>query len=89
MPWLRAQRRVARAEGHSEARAKLMAAVAGTILASREMPGLEAPLEPQELAGVTDEKVIDALLRCKDESDLRARLRALRHRAAYRSGPGI
>ena len=79
MPWLRAQRR--------EARAETMNAVAGRILASRGMPGLESPLEPQALAGVTDEEVVDALLQCKDESDLRARLRALRRRAAYRPAP--
>ena len=51
------------------------------------MPGLQSPLEPQELAGVTDEEIVDALLQCKDESDLRARLRALRRRTAYRPGP--
>ena len=53
---------------------------AGGILASRGLPGLESPLEPQELAGVTDEEVVDALLRCKDESDLRARLQTLPRR---------
>ena len=83
MPWLRAQRREARAE----ARAETMNAAAGRILASREMPGLESPLEPQALARVTDEEVVDALLQCKDESDLRARLRDLRRRAAYRPAP--
>ena len=80
MPWLRAQRREARAE----ARGRTLAAVAGGILASRGMPGLESPLEPQELAGVTDEEVVDALLRCKGEPDLRARLQTLRGRPAYR-----
>ncbi len=72
MPWLRALRR--------EGRAKTMNAVAGRILASRGMPGLESPLDPQDLAGVTDEEVVDASLRCKDESDFRARLRALPRR---------
>ena len=80
MPWLRAQRR--------EARAKTMNAVAGRLLASRGMPGFESPLDAGELARVTDEEVVDALLQCTDEPDLRARLRALRHRAAYRPGPG-
>ena len=84
MPWLRAQRR----EGRAEARAETMNAVAGRILASRGMPGLAPPLKPQELAGVTDEEVVDALLQCKDEPDLRARLRALHRRAAYRPGSG-
>ena len=57
MPWLRAQRREARAE----ARASTLAAGAGGLLASRGMPGLESPLEPHELTGVTDEEVVDAL----------------------------
>ena len=72
MPWLRSYR--------EEARAETLAAVAGQFLASRGMPGLASPLEPQELARATDEEVVDALLRCKDESDLRARLQALRGR---------
>ena len=80
MPWLRAQRR--------EARAETMNAVAGRILASRGMPGFESPLDARELARVTDEEVVDALLQCKDEPDFRARLRALRRRAAYSPGPG-
>ena len=96
MPWLRARRRVARTEAHAQGRAEgltegraegrlgarteAMNAVAGRILASRGMPGLESPLDPQDLAGVTDEEVVDASLRCKDESDFRARLRALSRR---------
>ena len=103
MPWLRAQRREGRAEartegrveglakgrteGRREARAETMNAVAGRILASRGMPGFETPLDARELARVTDEEVVDALLQCKDEPDLRARLRALRRRAAYRPAP--
>ena len=72
MPWLRAYR--------EEARAETLAALARQFLAPRGMPGLESPLEPQELARATDEEVVDALLRSKDESDLRARLQALRGR---------
>ena len=103
MPWLRAQRREGRAEeraqghveglaegrteGRREARAETMNAVAGRILAARGMPGFESPLDAWDLARVTDEEVVDALLQCKDESDLRARLRALRRRAAYRPAP--
>ena len=95
MPWLRTQRREGRAEGlaegrtegRREARAETMNVVAGRILAARGMPGFESPLDARELARVTDEEVVDALLQCKDESDLRARLRALRHRAAYRPAP--
>ena len=32
----------------------------------------------EDSPGVSDEEVVDALLQCKDESDLRARLEALR-----------
>ena len=80
LPWLRAHRREARAE----ARAGAMNAVAGRILASRGMPGLESPLGAGELGRVTDEEIVDALLQCESEADFRARLRALRLRAAYR-----
>ena len=76
MPWLRSYREEARAE----ARVGTMAAVAGTILASRGMPGLASPLTAEELAGIADEEVGEALLHCKDESDLRTRLQALRRR---------
>ena len=83
MPWLRAQRREAhaeglaqgRAEGHAAARVELMSAVASRILASRGMRGLASALNSEALAGLNDEEVIDALLRCSSESDLRARLR--------------
>ena len=83
MPWLRAQRREARAE----ARAASMNAVAGRILASRGMPGFESPLGARELGRATDEEIVDALLQCESEPDFRARLRVLRHRAAYRPTP--
>ena len=74
MPWLRAQRREAR----DEARAEAMAAVATGILASRGLPALSSPLVAEDVSGVTDEDVVGALLECKDESDLRARLHAVR-----------
>lgn len=83
MPWLRAQRREAR----REAQAETMTAVADRILASRGMPGLTLPLGAEELAGATNEEIVDALLQCRDEPDLRARLLALRRRPAYRPGP--
>lgn len=79
MPWLRAQRR--------EARAETMTGVADGILASRGMPGLALPLDAEELAGATNEEIVDALLRCTDEPDLRARLLALRGRPPYRLDP--
>ena len=70
-----------RAEGRLGGRAETMNAVAGGILTSRGMPGLELPLDARELAGVTDGEVVDALLRCRNESDFRARLRATRRRS--------
>ena len=76
MPWLRSYREEARAE----ARAGTMAAIAGTILASRGMPRLASPLLAEELAGIADEEAVEAMLHCKDEADLRARLQALRRR---------
>ena len=79
MPWLGAQRR--------EARAETMTAVADRILASRGMPGLALPLDADELAGATNDEIVDALLQCRDEPDLRARLLALRRRPAYRPDP--
>ena len=80
MPWLRTQRREARAQ----ARAETMNAVAGRILASRGLPGLESPLDARELGRATDEEIVDALLQCESEPDFRERLRALRLQAAYR-----
>ena len=74
MPWLRAQRREAR----EEARTRTMAAAAARILASRELPGLSSPLDAEDLSGIPDDDVVDALVQCEDESDLRSRLAALR-----------
>ena len=81
MPWLGAQRR--------EARAETMTAVADRILASRGMPGLALPLDADELAGAANDEIVDALLQCRDEPDLRARLLALRRRPAYRPDPRV
>ena len=79
MPWLRAQRREAR----EEARPETMAAVANGILTSRGLPGLAAPLGAEDLSGVADEDVVDALLRCEDEADLRARLDSVRRQPGH------
>ena len=76
MPWLRAYREEARAE----TRAGTMTAAASGILASRGVPGLASPLAAGELTGIPDKDVVEALLHCKDEPDLRARLRAHRRR---------
>ena len=75
MPWLRAQRR--------EARAETMAAVATRVLASRGLPGLSSPLNAEDLSGIRDDDAVEALLQCKDESDLRSRLAALRRQPGH------
>ena len=85
MPWLRAQRR----EASRETRTETLTAVADRILASRGMPGLALPLGADELAGATNEEIVDTLLQCKDEPDLRARLAALRRGPTYRPNPRV
>ena len=74
MPWLRFQREESRAQG----RAALLETLMRRILASRGMPESAFRLDDSELAGVTDEEVIDALLQCEDESDFRRRVREVR-----------
>ena len=77
-PWLRIERREARAEGYArgraEGRAELMDDLIRKILASRGLSGAGFPFEAREWPGVSDEEIIDALLHCEDESDFRARL---------------
>ena len=70
MPWLRAQRR--------EARAETLNTVATRLLASRGLPRLSSPLDAEDLSGIPDDDAVGALLQCEDESDLRSRLAALR-----------
>ena len=81
LPWLRGQRRQARAEGHAEGHAKgrasAMEALARRVLASRGMGDDALRIAPRDLAGVSDEAVCDALMRCEDAADFRARLRSL------------
>ena len=74
MPWLRIQRE----EGRAQGRAALLETLMRRILASRGMPEPAFRLHDSELAGVTDEEVIDALLQCEDQSDFRRRIRELR-----------
>ena len=74
LPWLRSQRRQARAEG----RAGAVEAFARGVLASRGIGDDALRIDPRELAGVSDEGVFDALMRCEDAADFRARLRSLR-----------
>lgn len=83
-PWLRRQRRESRARGRSqgraEGRAELLDAILPRLLASRELSRAGLLREALQWvraarnAGMTEEKVIDAVLQCKDEADLRTRL---------------
>ena len=78
MPWLRFQREEGRAIGRAQGRAALLETLMRRILASRGMPESTFRLDDSELAGATDEEVIDALLQCEGESDFRRRIRKLR-----------
>ena len=73
MPWLRLQRE----EGRAQGRAALLETLMRRILASRGMPESAFRLDDPELAGVTDEEVVDALLQCEDGSDFRRRVQEI------------
>ena len=81
-PWLRRQREEGRAagriEGLAERRTQLLNVVIRKMLASRGIPIGDVTLAAPELADLTDEDVMDALLECRDAMDLRARLRSRR-----------
>ena len=93
-PWLRRQRQEGRAAGHEEGRAagraegrteglaegrtRLLNIVIRKTLASRGIPAADVTLDARELAGLTDEEVMDALLQCQDAMDLRSRLKSRR-----------
>lgn len=81
MPWLRLQREERRAMGWAQGRVALLETLIRKIPASRGQPGFGPRLDARDLAAVTDEEVIDALLGSKDESDFRARLQGLRRRS--------
>ena len=82
MPWLRIQREQGRAMGRAQGRIVLLETLMQRILSSRGEPGPVPRLDPRDVAGVSDEEVIDALLQCADEPEIRARLRGLRRRRA-------
>ena len=81
-PWLRRQRAEGRAAGHAEGRieglvegrAQLLNVVIRRTLASRGISADGVTLDAVDLAGLTDEDVMDALLECRDSVDFRARL---------------
>ena len=80
MPWLRIQREEGRAHGQAQGRVALLETLMRKILASRGQPVPGHRLDARDLAGLTDEEVVDALLRSEDEPDFRARLQGLRRR---------
>ena len=80
MPWLRIQREEGRARGRAQGRVALLETLVRRTLASQGQPGPGPRIDARELDGVTDEEVVDALLRSKDEPDFRARLQSLRRR---------
>lgn len=78
MPWLRIQRAQGRALGRAQGRIAVPEALMHRILSSRGEPGPVPRLDARDLEGVTEEEVIDALLKSEDESGFRARLQGLR-----------
>ena len=76
MPWLRSQRE----EGRVQGRLALLEALMQRIPASHGDPGSGPRLTARDVAGAADDEIIDALLRCADESDFRVQLRNLRQR---------
>ena len=54
-----------------------MEALARRVLASRGMGDDALHIAPRDLAGVGDEAVCDALMRCESAADFRVRLRNL------------
>ena len=74
-PWLRRQRAEGRAAGRAEGRARLLNVVIRRTLVSRGISVADdVTLDADDLAGLTDEDVMDALLECRDAADFRARL---------------
>ena len=65
-------------EGRAQERTRLMIALARRVLASQGISGTGPRLDAADLRGVTDEDVVDALLRSEDEADFRSRLERLR-----------
>ena len=63
-----------RIEGLTEGRVRILNVVARKTLAARGVPAEDLALDARELAGLSDEDVMDALLACRDAADLRARL---------------
>ena len=88
MPWLRIQREqgraMGRAQGHAQGRTQgriaLLETLMRRILSSRGESGPVPRLEARDLAGLSDEEVIDALLQSADETGFRARLQRLHRR---------
>jgi len=65
-------------EGLAEGRARLLNVAIRKTLASRGIPAAVLTLDAGDLARLTDEDVMDAVLECRNAADLRARLRKRR-----------
>ena len=77
MPWLRIQREQGRAVGRAQGRVGFLETLMRRILVSPGETGPVPCLDARDVAGRTDEEVIDTLLLSEDETDFRARLEAL------------
>ena len=74
LPWLRKHRAEGRAEGETRERSRIRDLLMDRIL------GPDYPRDAPRLAGLSDERIIELLIRCANESEFHARLEALRRR---------
>ena len=85
MPWLRIQREQGRASdraiGRAQGRIALLETLMRRILASQGESGPVPRLDALDVAGITDEEVVDALLQGGNETEFRVRLQRLRRRS--------
>ena len=72
--WVRRHRDEVRAEGEARANTRVKALLMDKVL------GPDYPRDAPGLAGLSDEQIIDLLIRCADESEFHARAEALRRR---------
>ena len=81
MPWLRIQREQGRASDRAQGRIALLETLMRRILASQGESGPVPRLDAPDVAGITDEEVVDALLQGGNETEFRVRLQRLRRRS--------
>ena len=78
LPWLRKHRAEGRAEGWAEGEARERARIRDLLM--DRIPGSDYPRDAPVLAGLSDERVIELLIDCADESEFHARIAALQRR---------